>query len=339
MGELTLPLVLAGTIMVSLTAYVLMGGADFGGGAWDLFALGPRRRAQRALIADAIGPIWEANHVWLILVVVLLFVCFPAVFARLSVTLHVPLSLMLVGIVFRGSAFTFRTYDSEQDEVQQRWSLLFSISSVITPLLLGVSAGAVAAGRIPPHPMGSFVDAYIDSWLTPFPIAIGFLTLALFAFLAAVYLTLETDEAELREDFRLRALVAGVMVFITAFVAIMLARSEAQLVWQGLTQSSWALEYQTAIGLAAVASFAALWTRRFRIARLAAGLQATLILWGWALVQFPWMLPQTLTIADAAAPAATLRLVLGALVVGFVALVPSLIYLLRIFKGQARSEK
>src|ERR687884_759435 len=107
-----LPYLLAGILVLSLNAYVLLGGADFGGGVWDLLARGPRRDAQRALVADAIGPVWEANHVWLILVVVLLFTCFPVAFGALSVALHVPLVLMLVGIVLRGSAFTFRTYDS-----------------------------------------------------------------------------------------------------------------------------------------------------------------------------------------------------------------------------------
>src|SRR5687767_11119902 len=118
----TLPVFLAGIIVVALNAYVLLAGADFGGGVWDLMASGPRRTDQRALVAHALGPVWEANHVWLILVIVLLFTCFPPAFAALSVTLHLPLALMLVGIVMRGAAFTFRTYDSKRDSVQRRWS-------------------------------------------------------------------------------------------------------------------------------------------------------------------------------------------------------------------------
>lgn len=330
---MTPALLLAGTIMVALTAYVLMGGADFGGGVWDLFASGPRRRAQRDLIAQAIGPIWEANHVWLILVVVLLFVCFPAVFARVSIALHIPLSLMLVGIVLRGSAFTFRTYDSQRDDVQQRWGLIFSMSSVITPILLGIVAGTIAAGRIPAAPVGEFAAVYLAPWLALFPLAIGAMALTLFAFLAAVYLTLEAEDRELQDAFRARALAAAVLVFGAALAAIMLARTDAPRVWHGLTQTTWAVAYQLAIALAAVATIGALWTRRFRIARAAAALQATLILWGWALIQFPWMLPGQLTIEDAAAPAITLRLTLGTLVVGFVVLVPSLIYLFRVFKS------
>src|SRR5688572_5170487 len=136
MPDATLAALLAGAVMVSLNAYVLLGGADFGGGVWDLLAGGPRWKRQRALIAGAIGPIWEANHVWLILVVVLLFSCFPAAFTRMSVTLHIPLTLMLIGIVLRGSAFTFRSYDSQQDDVQRRWGAIFAGASTVTPVLL-----------------------------------------------------------------------------------------------------------------------------------------------------------------------------------------------------------
>jgi cytochrome d ubiquinol oxidase subunit II len=334
MPEITPALLIAAGVFTALAAYLVMAGADFGGGVWDLFATGPRRKRQRALIADAIGPIWEANHVWLILAVVLLFVCFPAAFARLSVTLHIPLTLMLVGIVLRGSAFTFRSYDSQRDDVQRRWGLLFSWASLITPVLLGVVAGTVASGAIPVRPSGTFVDAYVRPWLQPFPLAIGALTLALCAYLAAVYLTVETDDPALQDDFRLRAFGAGVGVFVAAMVALFLAWRHVPLVWLGLTASGWALGYQVVVGGLALLTFTALWQRRFRLARVAAPIQAVLILSGWALCQFPFLLPPDLTIAAAAAPNVTLQLVLGALALGFVVLVPSLIYLFRVFKGR-----
>src|SRR6266550_2499248 len=153
----TLPNVLAALIVVALNGYVLLGGADFGGGVWDLFASGSRRDRQRALIAEAIGPIWEANHVWLIIVVVLLFTCFPAAFARLAITLHIPLSLMLIGIVLRGSAFTFRSHygpghgqdGGEAARASEHWGRVFAIASVGTPVLLGLCVGALAAGALP----------------------------------------------------------------------------------------------------------------------------------------------------------------------------------------------
>src|ERR687890_2240935 len=214
MPELGLPDVLAFILALSLNAYVLFGGADFGGGVWDLLATGPRRNRQREVIAHAIGPIWEANHVWLILAIVLTFSCFPAVYARLGTVLHIPLTLMLVGIVLRGSAFTFRTYDSQHDANQRRWGRIFSSASVITPILLGVSIGAVASGRVGADSGGSFVDQFVEPWLTPFAFSVGLLTLALFAFLAAVFLTLESTDRELCEDFRRRALGTGVAVFL-----------------------------------------------------------------------------------------------------------------------------
>src|ERR687893_2196597 len=133
-------------MVVSLMFYALLGGADYGGGVWDLFARGRRAGAQRELVAAAIGPVWEANHVWLIFGVVVLFTAFPPAFAALSTALHIPLTLMLIGIVLRGCAFTFRHYDAEADDVQQRWGRLFGMASVVTPILLGVCIGAISTG-------------------------------------------------------------------------------------------------------------------------------------------------------------------------------------------------
>jgi len=328
----TLPDLLAGAVVVSLTAYVLLGGADFGGGVWDLFASGPRRDRQRDLIAHAIGPVWEANHVWLILVVVLLFTCFPAAFSRLSIALHLPLTLVLVGIVLRGSAFTFRSYGHD-DTAAERWGRTFAIASLLTPLLLGVAVGAIAAGRVRPPTGAGFIADYVAPWATPFPLSVGLFTLALFAFIAAVYLTLEAEPGELREDFRGRALGAGLAVFLAAALTLLLAGREAPLMWRGLMATPRALAIHLATGVAAVAALAALYLRRYRLARVAAAAQVVCILWGWAVAQYPWMLPPSLSIADAAAPPITLRLTLGALALGAVVLLPSLAYLFRVFKS------
>ena len=339
----TLPAFLAGMIVVSLGAYVLLGGADFGGGVWDLIARGPRRADQRALIAQALGPVWEANHVWLILVIVLLFTCFPPAFAALSITLHIPLALMLIGIVMRGAAFTFRSYDSKRDEVQRRWGRIFAIASLITPILLGVCVGAIAAGRIPTGTSfgfspGTFVESFVAPWATWFGLWIGLMTLALFALLAAVYLTLEASDPGLREDFRARALVAEGAVVATAGMALVAAHGAAPLVREGLLRGGTAAAIIVGTLLAAAATVWAMWTRRFAIARLAAAGQASVILWGWPVAQYPYMLPPHTTIAESAAPPVTLRLVLGALVVGGAVLFPSLAYLFRVFKGRQETE-
>ncbi len=329
---------LAGAMMASLTLYVLLGGADFGGGVWDLFAAftkdGERKKAQRELIAEAIGPIWEANHVWLILVIVLLFTCFPAAFAAISTALHIPLVLMLMGIVLRGSAFTFRHYDNKADNVQRRWGRIFSIASLITPVLLGVTVGAISSGRIKMQ-AGVPVTGFVEPWFALFPFAVGLLALALFAFLAAVYLTVEAREETLREDFRRRALISAVAVGVMALIVFLLSSNGAPEIRRDLSQSVWTWPLQIATAIAAIAAIWFLWMRKFLLARLAAAAQVTLILWGWGAAMFPHLVVPDLTIQNAAAPAVTLRLVLAALAAGSLLLFPSFYYLFRIFKSGA----
>ena len=330
---LTAPNLVAAVMVVALNAYVLFGGADFGGGVWDLLATGRRRAEQRALIADAIGPIWEANHVWLILVVVLLFTCFPPAFARMMTVLHIPLTLMLIGIVLRGSAFTFRTYDSQRDDVQRRWGRVFAVASAITPVLLGICIGALAQGGVAPAATGPHpVEVFFLSWFTRFAFSVGLLTLSLFAYLAAVYLTVEAREGALADDFRRRALGALVVVMVLSVLVLLVARSDAPRM-HVLLRERWALPLHIAAGSAAATAGWALWTRRYRIARVAAAAQVSCILWGWAVAQYPYIIPRGQTIAAAAAPAVTLRLVLWTLLAGGLVLFPSLFYLFRIFKG------
>src|SRR2546426_1254894 len=327
---------LAGVIFVALNAYAVLGGADFGGGVWDLLAFGPRRERQGELIAEAIGRVWEANHVWLILAIVLLFTCFPPAFARLGTLLHIPLSLVLIGIVLRGSAFTFWRYGA--DEEQRHWGMVFAIASLLTPLLLGTTAGAIAAGAVGDGGRGDgFYAIYVAPWLNPFPLSVGLFALIAFAFLAAVYLTLEAHERELQEDFRCRALAAGLGLFLAAVMTLLFSLNGAPRVSDGLIFAAWALPLHLLTAAAAITALAALWVRRWRVARAAAVTQGSLILWGWALSQYPYILPPDLLIAGAAAPAATLRLVLGAPAVGAVGLLPSLYYFFLVFKSSVRA--
>jgi cytochrome d ubiquinol oxidase subunit II len=176
------------------------------------------------------------------------------------------------------------------------------------------------------------VQQYVEPWLTPFAFSVGLLALVLFAFLAAVFLTLETHDRDLCEDFRRRALGAGVATFFASALVLLLSRREAPLVMAGLLGSPWALPLHLATGASAIGVLAALWYRRFRLARIGVGLQVSLIFWGWPLAQYPFLLPPDLTIARAAAPEITLRLVLIILIVGGVVLLPSLWYLFRVFK-------
>src|SRR5262249_39814207 len=319
---------LAGAIMVSLTLYALGAGAA---------SPGPRAREQRDLIAHTIGPLWAANHVWLILVVVLLFVCFPTAWATISTGLHVPLSIMLLGVVLRGSAFTFRSYDEQTDAVQRRWGRIFAVASVVTPIMLGTCVGALAAGRVQMRE-GQVVGGFFRPWLAPFPLGVGAMALVLFAFLAAVYLTNESEGA-LREDFRVRGLGAGAALGVLAFGALALAREGAPLVWAGLSARPWSLPLHAFIATVALGALAALWLRAYVFARVLAVIQVALVVWGWGLGQFPLLLPPDITFSEAAAPPAVLRAVLGALVAGAVVLVPSLWALSGVFGGKAAATR
>ncbi|AKT36849.1 cytochrome d ubiquinol oxidase subunit II [Chondromyces crocatus] len=326
---------LGAAMVAAFVLYAVFGGADFGGGVWDLLASGPRREEQRALIAKAIGPVWEVNHVWLIIGVVLLFAAFPPAFAAVSVALHVPLTLFLLGVVFRGTAFTFRTYDARGDAVQRRWGRVFSIASILSPALLGACVGAVVSGAIRLEGR-VVVSGFFGAWLSPFALSVGALALCLFAFLAAVYLTAETQERDLQEDFRRRALFAGMAVFVAAFGVLLLARSGAPRVWSGLTSSPFALLLHGATAVAAVAAFALLLARRYWPARIAAAAQVGLIVMGWAASQYPFLVVPDITVQGAAAAPAIQRVLLWALAAGALLIVPSLVLLLRVFQSSDR---
>lgn len=321
-------LLLAIVLMLSLTAYALLGGADYGGGLWDLLASGRTAERQRATIARAIGPVWEANHVWLIVAIVILFSGFPRAFAGVSTYLHVPLLVVLTGIVLRGSAFVFRAYGSDDPRFMRFWGRVFAIASAVTPVFLGVIVGAVTEGRLPTSPDGTFMGVFVAPWLTPFSSSVGGFALAVFAYLAAVFLTLEARDADERAAFRQRALISGVAVGVLAATVLALAVPDVRTT---LIASSWAAPLHVATAVCALAAFAFLWRARYRLARLAAAGQVVFILWGWALAQYPYAIRPHLTLVDAAAPATVRILLLQVLGAGAVVLLPSLLYLFTIF--------
>jgi cytochrome d ubiquinol oxidase subunit II len=335
LATLGLPELIATLLFVALNAYVLMGGADLGSGIWDLLARGPRRDQQRALIASAIGPIWEANHVWLVIVVVICFTAFAPAYAALTTALHIPLALMLVGIVLRGSAFVFRGYGGHHAPSQARWGRTFAAASVATPVLLGTVIGTISWGTVPVITVqtnsASLVPVFVTPWLAPFPILIGLLTLALVAQLAATYLTLATDDTPLSDDFRRRALWStGVAAALAAVTGIWFHQHGA-VGDAGLLGPPRSWLWLAVTGLFAAVAIRALWQRRYPLARFAGCAEVSLILWGWAAAQYPYLVPPTITIRSAAAPPATLTLLLWTLIGGAVLLIPSLGYLLRTF--------
>lgn len=326
----------AGCILGSLVLYALFGGADFGGGVWDLLARGPRAADRRRLTAGAIGPVWETNHIWLIAAIVILFTAFPGAFAVVCTALFVPLSIVLAGIVLRGAAFSFHAYRLHEDRGAGRWGFVFAAASLVTPVFLGVVFGAISSGRIrATEPLAFTGDA--TSWLSPFPISVGFLALASFAFLAAVYLILETEDPGLREELRRDALRSAAVLFFLSGLTLALAAVDAKEFFRALTGRPWSIPLVAAEGVAIVGAITFLARRRYPLARACAAAQVSLLLIGWGIAQYPFLVRPDITVFSAAASPWTLRFLLGALAAGAVLLFPAIFLLFRVFKWEAIS--
>lgn len=325
---MTLPLGAALALLGALTLYVWLGGADYGGGFWGLLAPRSRRERHLALIEGAIGPVWEANHVWLVAAVVIAFTAFPPAFAWISVSLHIPLAAVLVGIVLRGTSFVFRK--RTHGKGARRWGHVFAASSTFTPFALGVSAGAITAAA-GPAPAGDRIAEYIAPWFTPFAAAVGGFALALFALLAATYLLVEAEDESVARDFRVRALsMAGLVMLLGGICRLSLpgtaplpAARAADPLGQVLLGSGvfwW--------GLLVVALL-----RRWRRIAAAAAIGLTgAVMAGWGQALYPDIIPGVWSIRAAAAPESTLRALGVALAVGILAVGPGFVFLLRTFK-------
>jgi cytochrome d ubiquinol oxidase subunit II len=318
-------------LFASLTAYALFGGADFGAGWWDLVAGGPERGARkRGLIEHAIGPVWEANHVWLIFTIVLLWTAFPAVFAAISSTMYIPLTLAALGIIGRGAGFAFRK-TSTTLPLRRLYGAGFAFSSVVTPFFLGTVAGGVASGRVP---IGISAGDALDAWWNPTSVAMGLLATAVSAYLAAVFLTRDAQrhEPELVDSLRRTALRTGLVLGALAAGGLVVVRLDAPMLADRLAKPVPLLlvAVSAAAGLASLALLAA---RRYLAVRVTAGLAAATVLWAWGAAQYPILLWPDTTVRDAAATPAVLTATLGAVGVGAVVLVPSLWWLLRLFQS------
>jgi len=280
----------------------------------------------------------EANHVWLILVIVLLFTAFPSAFSTTMIALHIPINRHVDRIVLRGSAFVFRKYDSTEDAVQRRWSTIFGIASFFTPFFPGVNIGRVDH-RGHPFRGRSCYHWLLRGLLTPFALTCGLFALALFAFLAATYMTVDTqDQPDLQNDFRLRALWTQMALIPPGDHSLCYFKNMRPpihgILIPGSDQLVGAAPARVDGCLSAIAATLALWFRKFYLARIAAVAEVTFILLGWGLAQFPHLVTPDVTIQNAAAPESTLKLLLLALGAGAVVLLPSLFYLFQIFKRQ-----
>jgi len=310
---------------VGVTLYTVFGGADFGAGVWDLLAgRAEPGRPRRALIEQSIGPVWEANHVWLIFVLVFLWTGFPRAFAPLASTMLIPLTAAALGIILRGSGFAFRKTVTTLP-LERLFGAAFAISSLLTPFFLGTIAGAVASGRIPATGAG---DTF-RSWSNPTSALGGGLAVIVCAFMAAVFLAADASRSGRVVEagwFRARALVTGAVAGGVAMAGIGVLQVDAPVLFDGLTGRGLGLVIVSAGG--GTATLALLWYRRYRAARITAVVAVAAVVWGWAVGQYPWLLVDALEIADGSGSRATLQAMLVSLGIGVVLFVPPLLYLL-----------
>ena len=321
---MSVELAVAAAMFVGVLAYALFGGADFGSGFYDLTAGGTRRGAAlRTQIDHSIGPVWEANHVWLIYVLVIWWTGFPEAFAATMNTLILPLLFALLGIVLRGSAFAFRKYAGTLAQARL-FGTVFATSSVITPFFLGAAVGAIASGRVPLEGRGDLWG----SWLHSTSILAGLMAVSTSIFLAGVFLTADaarTGSANLAAQLRIRTLLVGMATGAVVLAGLIPLSSDAPTLWAGLTGR--ALPLVALSAGAGLLTLALLARRRYRAARVAAVAAVTSVVAGWGVGQYPWLLVDQIQIIDAGGAEATLRALLVAVGIATIVVLPPLVYL------------
>ncbi|PWV45881.1 cytochrome d ubiquinol oxidase subunit II [Chitinophaga sp. S165] len=328
-------------LWAAILLYILLGGADFGAGIIELFTSSKNKQYTRTTMYQAIGPVWEANHMWLIIAIVVLFVGFPEIYTTVSTHLHIPLVIMLFGIIARGTAFTFRNYDAVVDNMQKVYNKIFVYSSFVTPFFLGVIAASAVSGKIDTS-AADFGAAYIFSWLNWFSVTVGFFTVAICGYLAAIFIIGETKDDASRIRFIRKAKQMNVAAGILGALVFWVAHSE------GIPLNEWL--FDSAIGVialvAALLSLALLWYLLLKkgkvyIIRVLAGFQVTMILLAITLRHYPNIVilkgGKYLSLMEHAGQEKTIYSLGMALLLGSVFILPALFYLIYSFqknKGQ-----
>jgi cytochrome d ubiquinol oxidase subunit II len=313
--------VVAAVLWTGVTLYAVFGGADFGAGFWTLVARGERGNRARALIAWAIGPVWESNHVWLIFVLVVLWTGFPEAFESIMSTLFIPLSLAALGIVLRGAGFAFQGV-AARERGRRLATRAFALSSVLTPFFMGTVAGAVASGRVP---IGNAKGDPVTSWVNPVSLLIGVLFVAAGAYLAAVFLASDArrfGDPDLERYFAGRALGAAVAAGIIAVAGIFVLHEDARYIYDGLVDEGLPLVIASAV--CGAGALLLLWRDARRGVRVLAVGAVVAVIWGWGAAQYPYLLPEKLTVADGAASSETLTALLVVFGVALLVVVPAL---------------
>jgi len=323
--------------LTGIMAYAIFGGADFGGGIWSALASGPRAGQQRNALYKAIGPVWETNNVWLVLAVVVLLTQFPGAMADLFTALLVPLSVGLIGVVFRGGAFAFRNFARESGaEAAPVQGIVFSIASVIAPFAFGVALGTTASGRITLNEGGAVTSGLWRPWLHALPILFGVTAVAVCAYLTMSYMTTRSSGA-LREDFRLRGMLAGVAVGLLAVITLVVSYWDSRGFWD-LWQRGAPLAMSGVALLAGLASLFVLWRRWYTLAPAATGGAMALLVAAWGVIQYPYFIVASEQIFDVASNQAMIRASLIGLLCGAVILIPSLLLLYLSFVAESAEE-
>jgi cytochrome bd ubiquinol oxidase subunit II len=312
-------------LLLAVVLYAVFGGADFGAGFWDLIAGGPEQgNRPRSVIERSIGPVWEANHVWLIFIFVVLWTSFPEAYASITLTLFVPLSIAALGIVLRGASFAFRKAVATT-RYRRIFGGAFALSSVLVPYCMGAIAGGIASGRVP---AGGQAGDPVDSWINPTSILAGVLAIAAVAYLAAVYLVWDARrlwDAAMVEYFRRRAMIAAIAVAVIVLPGFFILRADASYLFEGLT--SRALPVVLLSVLCGIGALILLIRNAARGARLLAVLAVASVIVAWGVAQWPYLVPESLKVADAAAPSGTLTAVLVAVVLAVFIVVPGFVLL------------
>ncbi len=321
--------VCAALIILGIAAYGVLGSADFGAGFWDLTAGGASRGARvRGMIQRSMAPVWEANHVWLIFVLVITWTAFPLAFGSIFSTLYIPLFIAAIGIIFRGTAFVLRGQAATVGEARVLGGL-FASASVLIPFAFGAVLGGIASGRVG---VGNAVGDPWSSWLNPTSALIGVIAVLTGAYLAAVYLAGDSVRAELPDlarAFRARALWSGAASGVVAIGGLAVLRSDARPLFDGLTSGGGLVMVLISATAGALTLFL-VWSSRFGLARATAALAVVAIVVGWALAQDPYLLPPTLTLEQGAAADVTLQATVIVVAVGMLILGPSLWFLYRL---------
>ncbi|MGH2974949.1 MAG: cytochrome d ubiquinol oxidase subunit II, partial [Solirubrobacterales bacterium] len=308
--------------------YALFGGADFGAGFWDLIAGGAEKGERpRALIQRSLTPVWEANHVWLIFILVVLWTAFPPAFSAVMTTLYVPISLAALGIVLRGSGFAFRK-SIEGLSGRRAAGATFAVSSLLTPFFMGAVVGAIASGNVP----GDGNGAPFSSWLEPLPLLTGAMFVASGAYLAAVFLVGDARRAgdeRMERYFARRALAAAGVAGVAAAFGLVELHAEARYIFDRLTSEGLPLAILSALcGLGVLAILLSAARRsasvRSRALRPLAAGAVIAVIWGWGVAQFPYLVPTSLKVAQSAAPPATLGMVIVVFIAAAIVVLPSL---------------